>query len=155
MYAPNPTGWVDPLGLSGCCSDSFDSSGRPTRSSQYSVYMESNLTSGKHYPGRSDRAHFQEGNRQLHERFETDSDFATTMDTQYPGIVDRVKPGPGGAHTRAAPYPGREGLTWHHHPDREGVMQLVPRPQHQSAGKVQETLHPGGKGGMDNWGGGR
>ncbi|MGQ7249540.1 RHS repeat-associated core domain-containing protein [Halomonas sp. V046] len=156
QYAPNPTGWVDPLGLSkSCCGGQFDTTGRPLSSRQYSVYAESNLTPGEHYPGRSDRAHFQEGNRQLHEQFQSNPNFAASMDSQYPGIVDRVKPGPMGAHTRAAPYPGREGLTWHHHPDREGVMQLVPRAQHQAKGSVQEVLHPGGRGGMENWGGGR
>ncbi|MFP5302085.1 RHS repeat-associated core domain-containing protein [Cobetia sp. SIMBA_158] len=90
QYAPNPTGWVDPLGLSKCCNLGKDASGRPLESSQYSVYAESNLSRGEHYPGRSDRAHFQEGNRQLHERFETDPSFADSMNSQYPGIVQRV-----------------------------------------------------------------
>ncbi|TVU71375.1 MULTISPECIES: HNH endonuclease [Cobetia] len=77
------------------------------------------------------------------------------MNSQYTGIVQRVKPGVRGAHSRAAPYPGENGLTWHHHPEREGVMQLIPRAQHKAGGNVQHTLHPGKRGGMENWGGGR
>lgn len=46
QYAPNPTGWVDPLGLSKCCNLGKDASGRPLESSQYSVYAESNLSRG-------------------------------------------------------------------------------------------------------------
>ncbi len=34
-------------------------------------------------------------------------------------------------------------------------MQLIPRAQHKAGGNVQHTLHPGKRGGMENWGGGR
>ncbi|EKK5571603.1 hypothetical protein ACQSMR_001715 [Morganella morganii] len=34
-------------------------------------------------------------------------------------------------------------------------ISLVPIKQHQSFGIVQDSLHPGGKEGMNNWGGGR
>nr|WP_305845491.1 hypothetical protein [Photobacterium leiognathi] len=34
-------------------------------------------------------------------------------------------------------------------------MQLTPRSHHTAPGAVQETLHPGGVGGMKTWGGGR
>ncbi|CAJ1808398.1 hypothetical protein LMBIIBHN_01266 [Aeromonas salmonicida] len=38
---------------------------------------------------------------------------------------------------------------------RPGFMQLLPMAQHQSLGVVQSSLHSNGKGGMQNWGGGR
>lgn len=34
-------------------------------------------------------------------------------------------------------------------------MQLVPYEQHVAPGPIQGSLHPGGKGGMAIWGGGR
>jgi hypothetical protein len=43
------------------------------------------------------------------------------------------------------------GWTWHHVPDQPGVLQLVPRTQHQG-GPWQPLLHPGGVGGFKNWG---
>lgn len=41
--------------------------------------------------------------------------------------------------------------TWHHHPTREGVLQLVPTGQHQS-GRFRHLFHPGGVGGFKLWG---
>lgn len=47
------------------------------------------------------------------------------------------------------------GWSWHHSPDRPGILQLVPRAQHQS-GLFADLFHPlvGGtrKGGMATWG---
>jgi hypothetical protein len=43
------------------------------------------------------------------------------------------------------------GWTWHHVPDLPGVMQLVPRAQHQSS-LLAPIFHPGGKGGFFLWG---
>lgn len=148
QYAPNPVGWIDPFGLS--CRE--DDSGRPLSSSQYSVYSEAQLKQGIDYPGRSDKAHFQSSNKQLYEQFQENPDYAEAMEAKFPGINQNVQPGPRGAHSRAAPH---QDLTWHHHPEKEGVMQLVPKAQHQAPGPVQNTLHPNGKGGMENWGGGR
>jgi hypothetical protein len=53
------------------------------------------------------------------------------------------------------PIRGVDGLTWHHHPTRPGVLQLIPRAHHKAKGPVQKSLHPDGRGGMQNWGGGR
>ncbi|RZP74423.1 hypothetical protein D8T51_17095 [Vibrio vulnificus] len=148
-YVFNPLEWVDPLGLapSGC----KDASGRPLSSSQYSVVYEAKIDD-KYYPGRSDKVHFQDANKKLHEAMLADSSFAKSMEDMYPGITEGVKPGPRGAYPRRAPV---RDLTWHHHPEKAGVMELVPLSQHQAPGVVQESLHPGGKGGMYNWGGGR
>jgi RHS repeat-associated protein len=39
---------------------------------------------------------------------------------------------------------------WHHHPFKEGLMQLVYRAQHQ-ASEFQHLFHPGRKGGFTRW----
>lgn len=42
---------------------------------------------------------------------------------------------------------------WHHHPDRVGVMQLVPKWQHSNSSSIfWKTMHPTGSGGMSLWG---
>ena len=98
---------------------------------------------------RSDGNHFRQGNRLLHDAFEADPNFARQMEAEYPGIIDHVTPGPRGGMADTPP----PGLTWHHDPTRPGRLQLVPRDQHQAAGAVQNSLHPGGQGGRANWGG--
>jgi len=125
---------------------------RPNDSSFYSVGYEANLQRKVHYPGFSDERHFQEANRQLYEAFQADPQLAQQMERIYPGITQGVQPGPRGAFSRSAPTPD---VTWHHHPDREGVLQLVPFDQHTATGPIQQSLHPNGRGGMENWGGGR
>jgi RHS repeat-associated protein len=42
--------------------------------------------------------------------------------------------------------------TWHHVSDQPGVLQLVPRDQHQWGSTQQSLLHPNGKGGFSIWG---
>ena len=49
----------------------------------------------------------------------------------------------------------KEYVTWHHEPNRVGILQLVPTEQHTASGPIQSVLHPNGRGGMQNWGGGR
>ncbi|WP_366145479.1 HNH endonuclease [Methylovulum sp.] len=44
-----------------------------------------------------------------------------------------------------------DGWTWHHVPDQPGIMQLVPRSQHQG-GPWQSILHPNREGGFKLWG---
>jgi hypothetical protein len=103
------------------------------------------------YPGRSDKAHFQEANKNLHQQMKGDSEFASMMENLHPGITKGVQPGSRGAYPRRAP---TKDATWHHGV-KPGNMQLVPRAQHRAPGAVQQTLHPGGVGGMSTWGGGR
>ncbi len=152
-YVHCPTGWVDPFGLAGGKGNKgeLDGSGRPLASPRYSVAFETKIDS-KFYPGRSDKVHFQEANRNLHEAMKADPIFAKKLEDMYPGITQGVQPGPRGAYPRRSPLPE---LTWHHEASQPGVMQLVPIKQHQAPGVVQDFLHPGGKGGMSNWGGGR
>lgn len=124
---------------------------RPPSSPNYSVAYEAQLPEGA-FPGRSAEYHFSEANRQLHGAFESDPAFAASMEAQYPGIVDGVSPGPRGGFPRESP---SDALTWHHEATTPGTMQLVPYEQHVAPGPIQGSLHPGGKGGMAIWGGGR
>ena len=117
----------------------------------YSVGYEVNLPKDM-YPNISSTRHFQEANKQLYEAFQKDSGFAQQMEELYPGINNGVQPGARGAFSRKPP---TDDVTWHHHPDREGVMQLMPFEQHTAKGPIQSILHPDRKGGMENWGGGR
>ena len=117
----------------------------------YSVAYEIDLPASM-YPGKSDAQHFQEANEQLHKVFDINPTFAQDMETLYPGIINGVQPGPRGAYPRRAPV---NTLTWHHEANRPGVLQLVPTAQHRAKGNIQSILHPNGKGGMENWGGGR
>ncbi|MFT4929081.1 MAG: RHS repeat-associated protein, partial [Phenylobacterium sp.] len=119
-------------------------------SNQYSVLFETKLSKGM-FPGRSDKAHFQDANKQLHEQMRGDSEFADMMEGLHPGITKGLQPGPRGAYPRRAP---AKDVTWHHGVN-PGQMQLVFRNQHSAPGAVQNTLHPGGIGGMNTWGGGR
>jgi RHS repeat-associated protein len=154
-YVDNPLHRIDPLGLTTGC---IDPPTRPADSPHYSVAFETELDPS-HYPGRSENFHFSEANRRLHQAFQSDPAFARAMEEMYPGIVDGVAPGPRGGFPRRGPIPGVDGepppLTWHHHPDRPGVMQLIPYEHHRAPGPVQGSLHPDGRGGMENWGGGR
>lgn len=148
QYAPNPILWTDALGLarelSGC-----DSSNRPLSSSQYSVLHEVQLAPGQEVG--SDPSHFREANRQFDAAMQSDPQFKQMMDQHYSGVSDHVAAGPRGGYKSSAP----PGFSWHHHPCRKGVLQLVPMSQHQAPGPVQAVLHPGGQGGKQNWGGGR
>ncbi|TMN80632.1 MULTISPECIES: RHS repeat-associated core domain-containing protein [unclassified Pseudoalteromonas] len=119
-------------------------------SAQYSVSFETKLSNNM-YPGKSDKAHFQEANQNLHQQMQSDPVFGNMMEALHPGITKGVQPGARGAYPRKAP---TKNVTWHHGVE-PGVMQLVPRSHHNAPGAVQSTLHPGGVGGMSTWGGGR
>nr|WP_306465619.1 RHS repeat-associated core domain-containing protein [Corallococcus exiguus] len=124
---------------------------RPESSPHYSTVFEAQLTEGVHYPGQRDGIHFAEANKQLYEAMRNDPVFAKRLEQLFPGLERAVNPGARGAFSEDAP----KGLTWHHEANRKGVMQLLPLKQHQAAGPVQHVLHPGQKGGMENWGGKR
>ena len=69
-----------------------------------------------------DGRHFQEANRQLYEVMEADTYFKQQVELLYPGITKEVQPGRRGAFSRTAP---TSEVTWHHEPNRSGIMQLV------------------------------
>ena len=117
----------------------------------YSVAYEVKLPDNM-YPGMSDARHFQEANKQLHAAFNADAEFAQEMEALYPGIIEGVQPGKRGAYPRKSP---TKDVTWHHEVRSKGILQLMPIEQHTAKGKIQSALHPQGRGGMENWGGGR
>lgn len=119
---------------------------QPSGSPYYSVAFETTLPPSSHKGSRG--SHFRISNQALHNAFLSDPAFARIMNNLYPGVVDHVKPGPRGAFSSKSP----PNLTWHHVPNSPGVMQLVPRAQHMVPGPIQNSLHPGGRGGYANWG---
>ncbi|WP_141103687.1 RHS repeat-associated core domain-containing protein [Cobetia sp. QF-1] len=133
QYAPNPTGWVDPLGLSKCdC----------PRANAYSTAYEMKLETTS-YPGVSRGRHFQEANESLLRDIEAYSNFSRNM--QDLGVnIERT---PTGLAPRRPP----SNWTWHHELN-EGVMRLVPRAQHTPGSKYWKVLHPEGYGGYSKWG---
>ena len=131
------------------CTQAAENVVRPASSPHYSVLQRVELRPGT--LSASDGNHFRQGNRQVHEMMQADPKIAARIEAQFPGVTSHVTPGPRGGFADTSP----PGLTWHHHPDKPGVLELVPRPQHQAGGPVQGSLHPGGTGGRENWGGGR
>jgi RHS repeat-associated protein len=128
-----------------------NASEKPASSPFYSTWFEANLTQNVHYPG-SPGTQFREGNRQLYQRMQTDPSFAKSIEAEHPGITRFVQPGPRGGFSGSTP--AECGLTWHHVPNRPGLLRLVPVSQHRMGGAVQRTLHPNRGGGMKAWGGG-
>lgn len=72
-------------------------------------------------------------NNRLTDVFQSDVGFTQSMEQLYPGIIDGVKPGKRGAFSRKAP---TVDVTWNHDAYRKGVLQLVPREQHQAKGLI-------------------
>lgn len=108
----------------------------------YSVAFETKLNPTS-YPGVSRGAHFQEANGSLLRAMEGNAAFA--QDMQSLGINLQRTP------TDLAPRTSPSGWTWHH-AEEPGVMQLVPKSQHQPGSIFQGALHPNGKGGYSIWG---
>jgi len=82
-------------------------------------------------------SHFADANGSLIAAMKSDASFAKMMEDL--GVsVGRMDRSPA-------------NWTWRHVADKPGVMQLVPRPQHQ-AGSFQSLLHPDGVGGFKVWG---
>ncbi|RWF72199.1 MAG: hypothetical protein EOQ34_12795 [Mesorhizobium sp.] len=108
----------------------------------YSVVFETKLDRAL-YPGASRPRHFQAANEALLVLMEREPDFAKVL--QEGGItLQRTKRG-------LAPRTAPPGYTWHH-AEEPGVMQLVPRYQHDFGTIFQKTLHPNRRGGFSLWG---
>lgn len=114
------------------------------------VFFEAHLQRGAHFPGRPWAVHFQEANRQLNEIMQADATFAKQMREMFPDITKTLTPNSRGGFPGISP---SSELTWHHHPEREGVLQLLLFLEHKPGSLLQDLLHPGGRGGMANWGG--
>jgi hypothetical protein len=108
----------------------------------YSVLSEIKLKPTS-YPGRKRPAHYQEGNENLLQEIEAYADFARMM--QEARVNLRRTP------TGLAPRTPPVGFAWHH-AEEPGVMQLVPRQQHDPGSIFQRILHPDGRGGFSKWG---
>lgn len=106
-----------------------------TGASAYSVAFEAAIAK----VGAGTRpAHFAAANRALEAAIKSDPAFAKLMDSLGIGVPSRLGQSPA-------------NWSWHHVPDRPGVMQLVPRDQHQG-GFWQLLLHPNQQGGFKLWG---
>lgn len=92
--------------------------------------------------GKSSKVHFNRANEALHEKLTSDPEFARMMEMLIPGVTALTD----SRGRRKTP----PEWTWHHSIE-EGIMQLVPRSQHQAGGIYHKILHPGGKGGYDVW----
>jgi len=123
---------------------------RPIESSYYSTIFEVRLTPDVHFPGKPERLHFRESNKQLHQFLESNPTLKVEFDKTYPGLFNFIKPSQKGIYPNKSP----AGLSWHHNVYEEGLMELIPRPHHKAPGPVHHNLHPNKKGGMETWGGG-
>ncbi len=109
----------------------------------YSVAAEVRLKEKPVGTGR--RGHIREANENVLRRKESDPEYADLL--QKLGInLERNRWGD-------APRTPPKGWTWHHHPYEEGLVQLMPRTQHESR-LLQGVLHPFkyGAGGFARWG---
>jgi A nuclease of the HNH/ENDO VII superfamily with conserved WHH len=112
----------------------------------YSVAFEATLTEngvGTY------AAHFAEANEQLLKSMvhpEMANALKGALGQDFEGAL--ISPSGSGRVVGSSP----PGWTWHHVPERPGIMQLVPRAQHAPGSAWQPILHPGGEGGMAKWG---
>jgi RHS repeat-associated protein len=111
----------------------------------YTVAYEVELPSNA-YPGRSRGYHNQVANQDLIQAMDVDPAFASAMNDLIPGIQEQLVGLEGGVSQRPP-----SDWTWHHDYWRPGVVQLVPRSQHE-ASEFQPLFHPGGRGGYATWG---
>jgi RHS repeat-associated protein len=135
-YIKNPTRQVDTLGLY---------NGEGVRElGVYDIFHEHILQQSEFTM--NDDYHFSKANESLHQRFETDPAFKSSMEAKYPGISEHVKPHPRGGFSTESP----PGTTWHHS-DIPGRLELVDRIDHRH---YHTIYHPDGEGGRKKWGGG-
>lgn len=135
-YAPNPAGWVDPLGWY---------NGEGVRDlEKYHVFHEHTLQPNEY--GLKDSEHFRLGNESVHVRANADPEFRKMLQTKYPGVLEYVQPTRTGRFRGSSP----PNMTWHHG-DSPGSLRLVDLKDHQTFHKI---YHPDGTGGRNKWGGG-
>ena len=110
-------------------------SGVAKSASGYSVAFETTIAEA----GVGTRAsHFADANNSLSVAIKNDAGFASMADSLGIQIPNRLSQSPA-------------DWSWHHVSDQPGVMQLVPRSQHQG-GPWQSLLHPNQEGGFKLWG---
>lgn len=112
----------------------------------YSVAWEGKLPASKIQANRPE-THFQEMNRQLLQKMNSDPEFARMVETLIPNVRSQLVGSKGGISTKPP-----TGWTWHHESEI-GMIQLVPKIQHQSGGKLWILFHGGKNGkGWAKWG---
>jgi len=136
QYAPNPLGWIDPLGL-------YAGEGQ-RELGKYHVFHEYTLDPSAYTM--TDREHFSMANESLYSRLHVDSAFKKELQTKYPGVVEHVQPMKNGSFRGSSP----KGMTWHHG-ESPGSLQLTDFNDHKSYHKI---YHQDGAGGRSKWGGG-
>ncbi|VEI65395.1 RHS repeat-associated core domain-containing protein [Serratia rubidaea] len=136
QYAPNPLGWIDPLGL-------YRGEGERGLG-KYHVFHDHTLQPSEYQL--SDAEHFRRANESVYNRLQVDPDFKREMQTKYPGLVEHVQPNAKGKFSKYSP----PDMTWHHE-NRPGGLSLVDYNDHRSYHKI---YHPDGSGGRKKWGGG-
>jgi len=158
-YSANTGGYIskDPIGLDGNNPNLYayvwDSNAETdvlglisTAPGVYDVFFEAYIPQDMFTL--SDRAQFQEANRQLFNAMNNDPKLKAALEAKFPGIYAHVSPGARGAFRGTAFGPS---TTWHHHPQVGGLLQLVDRSDH----KLRfPDYHPKGYGGREKWGGG-
>ncbi|WP_193088192.1 type VI secretion system tip protein TssI/VgrG [Advenella sp. FME57] len=128
LYAPNPVGWSDPLGLAN----------RPNNG-KYHIFFNYILGDGDRFA--SDAVQFRLADNRLMERMNSDPTFRRDILRRQPEMAGWLD----NQNGKRTP-----GFTWHHHEDT-GRLVLVDRNDHRSN---HALYHPTGKGGRDIWGGG-
>jgi RHS repeat-associated protein len=142
-YPSDTVSAVDPLGLIS------------TAPGVYRVFFEATLDRSLFLE--SDSVHFRESNRQLASAMRNDPSLRATLEAAYPSTVGLAERGlrdgmPIAPRQRGAiPTDAPAGLTWHHHPEVPGLMQLVDSSDHNTR---FPDYHPDGVGGRNRWGGG-
>ncbi|TNL05274.1 type IV secretion protein Rhs [Kosakonia cowanii] len=136
QYAPNPLGWIDPLGL-------YRGEGERGLG-KYHIFHEHTLDPSEYTM--TDKEHFSRANESVYKRLQVDPDFKRELQVKYPGVVEHVQPMRNGQFRGSSP----KGMTWHHG-DSPGSLQLADFNDHKSYHKI---YHPDGTGGRNKWGGG-
>ena len=136
-YAPNPIAWTDPWGWAT----------RPNNG-KYHSFHEFNLDSNHRYS--SDAVQFNQANKNLIERMNSDQAFRRDMLGRYPELAEWMKNGDMSSSPNWGKGKNKSGLTWHHHEDTNRLV-LVDYKDHQ---RNHGIYHPQKKGGRSLWGGG-
>jgi len=108
----------------------------------YSVAYETVLPEGS-YPGTRRGYHNRLANQALLDDMQSDLEFAQGMNKLIPNLTEQIT-----SQSSQSP----TNYTWHHNPYEPGLMQLVPRIQHESPLLRFLFLDPNGNGGYSNWG---
>jgi RHS repeat-associated protein len=131
QYAPNPIGWVDPMGLrkrAGC-------------SGKFHSFHDFSIPQDKYFA--SDPVQFRLANKDLLNKINEDSVFKKQMFKRNPSLVEWSK---NPDLSKSPP-----NMTWHHN-DEAGLLNLVSFEDHRDNHGI---YHPDGTGGRDKWGGGK